>query len=52
MLYPTELRAEMDAAANSFFGQIAALLAARNPHAHKCIAVYCAPIALHFVPKI
>jgi hypothetical protein len=42
----------MDAAANSFIGQIAALLAARNPHTHKCIAVCCATIALHFIPKI
>ena len=45
---------------NSFFGRIAALSVnervtfggTRNPHAHKCIPVSCAPCALHFIPKI
>ena len=33
-------------------GRIAALRGARNPHAHKCIPVSCAPCALRFIPAI
>ena len=43
MLYPTELRAENDAAANPFLGQIAVLRVARNFYAHMCNPVAALP---------
>jgi hypothetical protein len=39
MLYPTELRADFDAAVSSFSGRIASLRGARNPHVLKYIPV-------------
>ena len=37
---------------NSFFGRIAALRGARNPHVPEVRSGSCAPCALHFIPKI
>jgi hypothetical protein len=37
---------------NPFFGRIAALRGARNPHAPEVHSGCCAPGALHFIPKI
>ncbi len=37
---------------NSFFGRIAALRGARNPHVPEVRSGSCAPGALHFIPKI
>ncbi len=35
---------------NPMFGRMTALRGARNPHAHKCTPVSCAPCALPCIP--
>ena len=44
--------ADMGTFINSFFGRIASLRGARNPHVLKYIPVSCAPCALHRILTI